>query len=554
MLVGVNLLLKNALKGSAFTTYSITAGLILGLPIFVICFSFFYWDSGVWQHLSSTVLPAYISNSLLLAFGVGFGATFIGTYLAWVVVNYQFFGRQLIQWLVLLPLAMPAYIIAYTYTGLLDFAGPVQTFIRDSFSLSSGDYWFPEVRSLSGAIILMSLVLYPYVYILARTAFSEQSQKYREVSELAGVSALSHFFKVALPLARPAIITGAALAMMEALADFGTVEYFGVSTFTTGIYRTWFGMGDINAASQLSGFLCLFVFILLIIEKMSRRNAQNYSSRQGKSVEPKAINGGKSVLVFLLCCLPVSLGFILPFIQLALWALSFSDMSSLSDYPKYMLNSAMLASIGAVVIVSMALLFSYAKRLNPSKTISGFIQFVSMGYAMPGTVVAIGVLVPLGWLDIQLNVFTDSWFNVQPGLVFSGSIFALIFAYAIRFMSVAFNNTEAGIGRIKPSMDEVSQVLSDSSFQRLRRIHIPLLKASLLSAALLVFVDILKELPATLVLRPFNFNTLAVKAFELASDERLIDAALPSITIVIVGIIPVILLTKTLDGVEKRHA
>jgi iron(III) transport system permease protein len=554
MLAGVNLLLKMTLKGSAFTTYSITAGLILGLPIFVICFSFFYWDSSVWEHLSSTVLPRYISNSLLLALGVGFGATFIGSYLAWLVVNYNFYGRRLVQWLVLLPLAMPAYIIAYTYTGLLDFAGPLQTFIRDTFSLSSGDYWFPEVRSLSGAIILMSLVLYPYVYILARTAFAEQSQKYREVSELAGVSTLAHFFKVALPLARPAIMTGAALAMMEALADFGTVEYFGISTFTTGIYRTWFGMGDINTASQLSGFLCLFVFALLLIERMSRKNAHNYSSRQGQSTKPSSVRGIKSLVIFLLCCLPAALGFILPFTQLALWAFSFSDISSLSDYPEYMFNSAMLAITGAVVIVAMALLFSYAKRLNPSKTISGFIQFVSMGYAMPGTVIAIGVLAPLGWLDIQLNVFTYSWFNIQPGLVFSGTIFALIFAYAIRFMSVALHNTEAGIQRIKPSMDEASKVLGDSSIQRLRRIHIPLLKASLLSAALLVFVDILKELPATLVLRPFNFNTLAVKAFELASDERLIDAALPSITIVMVGIIPVILLTKTLDGIEKRHA
>jgi iron(III) transport system permease protein len=546
--------MKMAFKGSAFTVYSVSAGLVLGLPIFVILVSFLSWDAAIWQHLSSTVLPQYISNSLLLAFGVGFGATIIGTYLAWLIVNYQFYGRRLVQWLVLLPLAMPAYIIAYTYTGLLDFAGPVQSFIRAAIGNSEQGYWFPEVRSLSGAIILLSLVLYPYVYILARTAFSEQSQKYREVSELAGVSPLKHFFRVALPLARPAIMTGAALTMMEALADFGTVEYFGVSTFTTGIYRTWFGMGDINAASQLSGFLCLFVFILIMLEKISRRDSQNYSSRQGKSAKAKQVKGPTSFLIFILCCLPVTFGFIIPFIQLASWTLSYSDLSSLADYPEYALSSAMLAGIGAVVIVAMALLFSYAKRLNPSKTISGFIQFVSLGYALPGTVIAIGVLVPLGWLDIKLNMFTNAWFDVQPGLVFSGTIFALIFAYAIRFMSVALNNTEAGIQRIKPSMDEASIVLGDTSMQRLARIHIPLLKASLLSAALLVFVDILKELPATLVLRPFNFNTLAVKAFELASDERLIDAALPSITIVLVGILPVILLTKTLDGIEKQHA
>ncbi len=554
MQVGVNRLIKTAFQGSAFTLYTVLAGIFLGLPIFVIFASFLSWETAIWQHISSTVLPRYITNSATLAFGVGLGATLIGTYLAWLIVNYDFYGRRLIQWLVLLPLAMPAYIIAYTYTGLLDFAGPVQTFVRDSLSLATQDYWFPEIRSLTGAIVLMSLVLYPYVYILARTAFSEQSQKYREVSELAGVSPLKHFLKVALPLARPAILTGAALAMMEALADFGTVEYFGVSTFTTGIYRTWFGLGDINAASQLSGFLCLFVFILIIIEKMSRRDSQNYSSRQGKSAQAKQVKGIKSVFLFLLCSLPVIFGFIIPFVQLATWTFNFSDMSNLADYPEYAWNSAMLAGIGCFVVVTMALLFSYAKRLQPSKTVSGFIQFVSLGYAMPGTVIAIGVLAPLGWLDIKLNMFTNAYFDVQPGLVFSGTVFALIFAYSIRFMSVALNNTEAGIQRIKPSMDEASKVLGDSSLQRLLRIHIPLLKASLLSAALLVFVDILKELPATLVLRPFNFNTLAVKAFELASDERLIDAALPSITIVIVGILPVILLTKTLDGIERKYA
>ncbi len=250
----------------------------------------------------------------------------------------------------------------------------------------------------------------------------------------------------------------------------------------------------------------------------------------------------------------MALGFIIPFAQLATWALRFSDLSNLADYPEYAINSAMLASIGAVVIVVMALLFSYAKRLHPSKTVSGFIQLVSLGYALPGTVIAIGVVVPLGWLDIKLNVVTNMWFDFQPGLVFSGTVFALIFAYAVRFMSVALNNTEAGIQRIRPSMDEASKVLGDSSLQRLFRIHIPLLKASILSAGLLVFVDILKELPATLVLRPFNFNTLAVKAFELASDERLIDAALPSITIVLVGILPVIILTRTLDGIDRKNA
>ena len=365
---------------------------------------------------------------------------------------------------------------------------------------------------------------------------------------------IQHFLKVSLPLARPAILTGAALAMMEALADFGTVEYFGVSTFTTGIYRTWFGMGNIQVASQLSGLLCLFVFILLLVEKSSRKSAQSYSSRQGQGTLAKALSARKGLFVLSLCSLPLVFGFVIPFIQLIIWALSFSDADALSDYLSYVFNSGTLALIATVLIVSLALLFSYGKRLFPNRLNRGVVQFVGLGYAMPGTVIAIGVLIPLGWADIKLNLFTDAFFDFQPGLVFSGTIAALIFAYAVRFMSVALHNTEAGIQRIKPSMDEASRALGDSKLKTLTRIHIPLLSASLLSAALLVFVDVLKELPATLVLRPFNFNTLAVKAFELASDERLIDAALPSITIVLVGIVPVIMLTTTLNKIEKRHA
>lgn len=542
------------LKASAFSLYTVLAGLIIGLPIFVVLLSFYSLDTAVWTHLSETVLSGYIYNSLVLALGVGFGATLLGTGLAWCVVSYDFVGKIWLQRLILLPLAMPAYIIAYTYTGLLDFSGPVQSTLRTWFELGKQDYWFPEVRSLPGAIIMMALVLYPYVYILARTAFAEQAQKFREVSVLAGVSKFQHFLQVALPLARPAIMTGAALAMMEALADFGTVEYFGVSTFTTGIYRTWFGMGDIQAASQLSGLLCMFVFALLVLEKQSRRSAETYSSRQGTGTQALKLSTGKGTAVLLLCSLPLIFGFIVPFIQLAAWALAYTDAGSLGEYPSYALNSAMLAAIGTVVIVLLALMFSYAKRLQATKLNRSVVQFVGLGYAMPGTVIAIGVLIPLGWLDIKLNLFTKHFFDVQPGLVFSGTIVTLIFAYTIRFMSVALHNTEAGIQRIKPSMDEAAITLGDTRLQTLFKVHIPLLSASLLSACLLVFVDILKELPATLVLRPFNFNTLAVKTFELASDERLIDAALPAITIVLVGILPVLLLTRTLNQIEKKHA
>jgi iron(III) transport system permease protein len=523
-------------------------GLLLALPVIVIFASFFYPQVELWRHLADTVLADYVINSLILATGVGAICLALGTGLAWIIVRYDFYGRSVMQWLVLLPMAMPAYIIAYSYTGMLDFAGPLQTAIRSQFGWSYGDYWFPEIRSLSGAILMMSLVLYPYVYMLARTAFSDQAHSLREASKSLGVSPRRFFFRVSFPLARPAILTGTALAMMEAFADYGTVSYFGVNTFTTGIFRTWFGLGNGIAAAQLAALLCSFVLLLLLLEKCSRRHTRYYyQGQKGQSQPPISVSPGSSILLFSLCGLAPLLGFFIPIFQLLEWSiLTWADNANW-EFLTLVANSFILASISALVIVTIALLFAYAKRKTASWLLTIQVQVASLGYAIPGTVIAIGVLLPLSWADTQINELSLWFVGSSPGLILSGTIFAVILAYAVRFMSVALHNVESGLARITPNMDNAAQSLGLSSNQTFLKVHLPLLRASVLSAVLLVFVDVLKELPATLILRPFNFNTLAVRSYEMASDERLSDAAFPALAIVLVGLLPVILLTKALD-------
>lgn len=522
--------------------------LILAAPVVLVFISLFFPQIEIWQHLYSTVLSDYIVNSLVLASSVGVLVILIGTVLAWCIARYEFTGRKQLQWLILLPMAMPAYIIAYTYTGLLDFAGPIQTLLRETFQWQYGDYYFPEIRSLSGAIIMMSLVLYPYVYMLARTAFSEQPASLEEVSRSLGVSHKKHLFKVALPLARPAILMGAALAMMEAFADYGTVQYFGLSTFTTGIFRTWFGLGNGIAAAQLAAMLTSFVVLLLILEYLSRRKIRYYfQGQRAQPVNRKKLTGNKAFWVPFLCVVPVLLGFIIPVLQLFSWASMTYSQQFTSEFWLLLWNSFYLAGIAAVTAVILALLFSYGKRLHPIKPIQFLVGVVNLGYAVPGTVIAIGAMLSLSWIDVKVNGLTESWFGFSVGLIFSGSLFALILVYSSRFLAVAMHNIDTGLARVKPSMDDAARSLGHKPLQILRTIHVPLMKTSVLSALLLVFVDVLKELPATLILRPFNFNTLAVRTFELASDERLMDAAIPAIAIVSVGILPVILLTMLMD-------
>lgn len=522
--------------------------LIILVPIGAVCVYLFTPASENWPHLVDTVLPEYVRNSLWLMVGVTLGAGSIGITTAWLTSMYRFPGRNLLTWLLLLPLAMPAYIIAYTYTGMLDVSGPFQGWIRRVFGLAYGEYWFPEVRSIGGAIVMFSLVLYPYVYLLTRAAFIGQSVCVLEVSRTLGCSPWNSFSKVAVPLARPAIVAGLSLALMETLADFGTVQYFGVSTFTTGIYRTWFGMFDAVAAAQLSAFLLIFVFALILLERWSRRRAHfHHTTNRYQRLPDIRLSRGWAALAFIACLLPLLFGFVIPTIQLIIWALETYEIMIDRRFVTLAWHSFALAAGAAVVALVPALILGYGNRIHPSRAMRFFSRLSSMGYAIPGTVIAVGILIPFGALDNALNRWTREYFDMGLGLVFSGTVFVLLFAYTVRFLAVSLQTVEAGLEKVKPSMDDAARSMGSNRAAVLREIHLPILKGSLLTAIVIVFVDVMKELPATLILRPFDFNTLAVRAYELASDERLADSSTAALAIVAVGIIPVILLSGAIS-------
>lgn len=524
----------------------------LSMPVAVVLAHVFVPSGDIWQHLSSTVLPDYIRNSLLLMLGVAMGTLLIGVTTAWLTTMCQFPGRSVFEWALLLPMAMPAYIIAYTYTGMLDFAGPLQTSLREWFGWEYGDYWFPQIRSLNGAVAMLTLVLYPYVYLLSRAAFLNQSICVLDVSRTLGNGPWKTFWKVALPLARPAIIAGLSLALMETLADYGTVQFFGVSTFTTGIFRTWFGMGSAAAAAQLAAGLMVFVFALVLIERYSRRKARyHHTSRRHQDLRRFQLNGGRALLAFLFCLFILGLGFLLPALQLLSWTIHVADTVIDAEFLRLLVNSLSLAAFAAVLALLLALVMAYAQRLYPGKLVSGAVRVAGMGYAVPGAVIAVGVMIPFAWIDNTIDDLARSQFNYSTGLLLSGTLVAVTFAYLTRFLAVSLQTVDSGLTRITHSMDEAGRSFGFRPLQILRQIHIPMLSASLMTALLLVFVDVLKELPATLILRPFNFNTLAVKAYELASDERLAEAAPAALAIVIAGIIPVILLSKTITRSRK---
>ncbi len=522
--------------------------LILSVPILTIVFSVFEPPGENWQHLKDTVLPEYLGNSLLLTFGVGSGTLLIGVSTAWLTAMCRFPGKNLFVWLLLLPMAMPAYIVAYTYTGMFDFAGPVQTTIRDWTGWRYQEYYFPQIRSMGGAIAMLSLVLYPYVYLLGRSTFLEQSVGVMEVSRTLDCGPWTVFYRVALPLARPAIVAGLSLALMETLADYGTVAYFGLGVFTTGIFRTWFGLGDYTSAAKLAALLMLFVFALIIMERVSRNKAQ-YHNSSGKLTRfsEYRLQGFKAWGAFAICAIPIFLGFFLPAAQLSLWAMeTWSEM--VDDRFFELIRNSFLLGLGAALIsVILALFLGYGKRILPGKTTIVSIRTASIGYAIPGTVIAVGVIIPFAWLDVRIDAFMKSSFGISSGLFFSGTIVAVMFAYVVRFLAISLQTVESGLDKIKPSMDDAARSLGYRPRETLFKIHIPLMKSSTLTALMIVFVDVMKELPATLILRPFDFNTLAVRAFELASDERLADSSTAALTIVIVGLLPVIFLSKTIS-------
>jgi iron(III) transport system permease protein len=517
---------------------------VVAIPVVVVLAHVFVPTGDIWSHLASTVLPAYVANSLWLMLGVGAGTLVIGVGTAWLVTMCRFPGRRLFEWTLLLPMAVPAYVIAYTYTGLLDHAGPVQEFIRTATGWNREDYWFPEVRSLGGAIVMLTLVLYPYVYLLSRAAFLEQSVCVFEVARTLGRSPLRSFLSIALPLARPAIATGVALALMETLNDFGTVQYFAVDTFTTGIFRTWYGLGEPAAAAQLAAVLMLFIFALVLTERLSRGGGRvHHTSPRYRQLPAYRLAGARRLLASLACAAPVILGFFVPAALLAYWAgLTAADMVD-ADFVALALNSFILAAVAAVLAVAIAVAIAYSQRLHPTRLTLGAARVAAMGYAVPGAVIAVGVLIPFAWADGIINDFSRRFAGIELGLILSGTIAAVTFAYVVRFLAVSLNTVEASLAKITPHMDDAARTLGLRPGQTLFRVHLPIMGGSLLTAGLLVFVDVMKELPATLILRPFNFDTLAIRTYQLASDERLADSSSAALAIVLVGIVPVILLS-----------
>ena len=529
-------------KRHGLSVFAVVIAAFISLPVIVILSYLFQAEGVLWQHLLDTVLSDYLINSLLLMLGVGTGVLMLGVPTAWLTSMCSFPGRRWLSWAVLLPMAMPAYIIAYTYTGLLDFAGPIQTSIRDLTGLGYGDYWFFEIRSLGGAIVMMSLVLYPYVYLMARAAFLEQSVSSIEVGCSLGYSRWRAMWSLALPMARPAIIAGLSLALMETLADYGTVQYFGVSTFTTGIFRTFYGYGDTAAAAQLAASLLAFVMLLVLLERYSRRRARYHSASESKArADLIPLMGRNAVIAVTVCLAPLAFGFIIPATQLLFWAVFEAEPLGW-EFVSLAWNSFSLAFVAAIIAATLANILSYARRNRPIKPVRTLIAMAGFGYALPGTIIAIGVLIPLAWLDHSLIALFERFGWRSPGLILSGSLVALLFAYTVRFLAVALGSVHSGLEKIKPSLDHAGRSMGHSPWAIISKIHVPLMRSSILTAVLIVFVDVLKELPATLILRPFNFNTMAVRAYELASDERLVDAAPASIMIVLVGLIPVLML------------
>ena len=510
----------------------------------------------IWQHLASTVLDDYVMNSIWLMLGVGTGVFVIGVGTAWLVTMCKFPGSKLFEWMLILPMAVPAYLMAYSYTDFFTYTGPAQIFLRDITGWGLGDYWFPDIRSLQGAILMMSFVFYPYVYMLTRAAFMEQSSALLEAGRSLGASPLQSFFKIALPLARPSIAAGMALSLMETLNDFGTVDYFGVQTFTTGIYRTWFGLGERAAAAQLAGFLLIFILFLILLERWSRSKIRIDSRSTGRYKRLKIfeLSGWKAWSSTLFCFLPVFIGFLLPTAILFDMMLSNLDVALDSRFITFSLNTIIVAVIAGLTALTLAILMAYGVRLNPSWATKTATRIGSLGYAIPGSVIAVGILIPFGWTDNMLDSWLRSTFGISSGLLLSGTIFALIFAYVVRFLAVAFNTVEASLAKITPSMDEASEGLGYSFAKTLKKIHIPMMSGSLFTAIMLVIVDVIKELPATLIVRPFNFDTLAVQVYRLASDERLAESSGAALAIILVGLIPVFILSKSITKTRKKES
>ena len=515
---------------------------LVGAPILVVLWAFLVQPSPNWPHLRETVLAGYTINTVVLTVAVGALSGIIGIACAWTVATRDFPGKRFLSWALVLPLATPAYVVAYVYTDLLEFAGPVQTAFRAITGLEGGDYSFPPIRSLGGAVLMLSLVLYPYVYLLARTNFETQAASLVDAARVLGASPTRAFFTVALPASRPVVAGGVALAMMETVADYGVVEYFGVATFTTGIFRTWFALGDRGAALQLAGWLFLAVAVLIVAEQAARRGGYDNPVARTAPPMPKRLTGSRALLATVGCALPLVLGLVVPVIVLARHAILVGDPLWGRSFGNFAGATFGVAGVTAVLATLLALWLAYGARLDPRPANRFALRFATLGYALPGAVIAVGVLAPLTLIDKSLARFLNAQFDLGVGLLLTGTAAALVFAYLARFLTVAYNACQGGLEKVNRRLDDAARNLGARPGKVLGEVHFPLMRGAVMSAALLVFIDVTKELPATLILRPFNFETLATRVYRLASDERLAEASTAALTIVALGLLPALLL------------
>ncbi|MBN8238453.1 iron ABC transporter permease [Marinobacter hydrocarbonoclasticus] len=523
---------------------------IVALPVLSVIFLALFPDENIWPHLIETTLPRYLTTTIKLMVGVGALTLLIGLATAWAVTMCEFPGRKFFEWALLLPFAVPAYVIAYVYTSLLDYAGPVQRGLREWFGWqNASDYWFPEIRSLEGAIVMIGLVLYPYVYLLGRAAFLEQSPSLFAVSRSLGHSALSTFFRVVLPIARPAIAVGLSLVLMETLNDFGTVDFFAVQTLTRGLFDTWMNLGNLGGAAQIATTMLIFVVILVTLERYSRRRQQQYAARDNRDpIHRFTMSFPRQMICVVVCAVPLIFGFIIPGATLGYYAWEYFDVSWNPDFIQNTFNSLFLSSAAALTTLIIGVTLAYSRRLHNTRGMQILMRLSSLGYAMPGAVLAVGVIVPLAGFDNWLDSLMRDYLGVSTGLLLSGTAFALIFAYTVRFLAVSAGSVESALQKITPSMDMASRSLGHTPGKTLINVHLPMLRGTLITAALVVFVDCMKELPATLILRPFNYETLATYVYQFASDEQLYHSALPALIIVVAGIIPIILMNRSISN------
>lgn len=530
-----------------WTLGALAASLLAGLPIAAIVWESLAGSTGTLRELAATVLPGYILNTALLMLLTGLLAGVTGTGCAWLIAATRFPGRRVLGWALVLPLALPAYLSAYIYAGLLDFAGPVQGALRDATGWGAGDYWFPAIRSLPGGAFVLGSVLFPYVYLLARTAFATQSLTQFRAARSLGAPPARAFWHVALPAARPAIAGGLALVLMEVLADFGVADYFAIPTFSTGIFRSWLAMGDKPAALKLAAVMLVFVVALVAWEAQTRSGRSD--SRDGLAArageEPLvALTPTGKALAFAACALPVLLGFLVPAGYLVSLALTDTAQGAAGDLATYLGGSLRLGVLAASLCLLTALLLAFARARSTSKVTAGAIRLATLGYALPGALLAVGLLAPLGALDVSLTRFARDSLGWSGGLLLTGTSAVLVYALSVRFLTVAYNSVSGGLARIPPALDAAARSLGAGPSRVLARIYAPLLAPSLAGAAALVFIDTLRELPATLILRPFNLETLATRTYRLAGDERLVEAAIPALILLAAGLLPVLLLNR----------